>query len=163
MGRALASAWSVPHADTDDYLWLPTPPPYTKRDMAESLRLMSEVFLGREAWVLSGSVTEGGDSLVPYFDAVVFLSLNPRLCRERLLAREATRFGAAIDTGGDREVAHRDFIEWASRYEDPTFTGRNRARHERWLSALRCPVLRLDSAAPVADLVATVTAWAVDR
>ena len=29
LGRALASAWAVPHADTDDYFWVPTTPPYT--------------------------------------------------------------------------------------------------------------------------------------
>lgn len=159
VGRALATEWSVPHADTDDYFWLPTPPPYAKRSVAESLRLMGEIFLGRAAWVLSGSVTEGGDPLIPYFDAVVFLTVDSSVRLERLRSREATRLGADVHAGEERESALEAFMEWAARYEDPQFDGRNRARHERWLSRLRCPVLRLDSAQPVHVLVAAVTAW----
>ena len=30
LARALADRWSVPHADTDDYFWVPTDPPYTE-------------------------------------------------------------------------------------------------------------------------------------
>ena len=57
LGRALATDWAVPHADVDDYFWLPTSPAYVEKRPAEDrLRLMEEVFLGRDAWVLTGSV-----------------------------------------------------------------------------------------------------------
>lgn len=153
----------MPHADADDYFWVPTSPPYaTKRAVAESLQCMEKIFLGRDAWVLSGSVTEGGDPLVEHFDAVVFLSVDQSVRLERLHARETIRFGSSIQPGGEREAAHRASIDWAQGYEDPEFDGRNRARHKRWLSALPCPVLRLDSAHPVDELVAEVIAWEVD-
>jgi adenylate kinase family enzyme len=29
LARALANHWSVPHADADDYFWVPTDPPGT--------------------------------------------------------------------------------------------------------------------------------------
>lgn len=44
-------------------------------------------------------------------------------------------------------------MDWARRYEDPTFSGRTRARHERWLETVPCPVLRLDGTRPVVELV----------
>jgi len=75
LGRALADALAVPHHDSDDYFWVPTTPPYReKRDAAERLQLMREVFLGRVDWVLSGSVDDWGAPIVPFFDLVVFWS-----------------------------------------------------------------------------------------
>lgn len=157
LGRALASAWSVPHADTDDYFWVPTTPAYTtKREEPERLRLMHELFVGRSALVLSGSLIGWGDSLIDSFDAVIFLSVDHDARMERLRERERVRYGSAIDTGGELEVAHREFMDWAGGYEDPDTDGRNRAQHESWLAALRCPVLRLDSTRPTDDLVAEI-------
>jgi hypothetical protein len=52
----VADALALPHHDTDDYFWQPTVPPYQKkRERADRLRLMQEVFLPRADWVLSGS------------------------------------------------------------------------------------------------------------
>lgn len=159
LGRALATAWSVPHADVDDYFWVPTSPPYTtKRGVPQRLHLMEEMFTGRGAWVLSGSLMGWGDPVAEHFDAVVFLSVDHDMRMERLHARELTRYGTSIHVGGEREAAHREFMDWASGYEDPDFDGRNRARHERWLDTLTCPVLRLDGTAPVGDLVNAVVA-----
>jgi adenylate kinase family enzyme len=160
LGRALASHWSVPHADADDYFWVPTSPPYTvKRPVPQRLRLMNEIFVGRDAWVLSGSVMGWGGPVVELVDAVVFLSVDHGTRLHRLHDRETQRYGPSIGPGGAREADHREFIEWASGYEDPTFEGRNRAQHEEWLTGLPCPVLRLDSSAAVADLVAETAAW----
>ena len=157
LARALASEWSVPHADVDDYFWVPTSPPYTtKRAVSERLRLMDDVFVGRDAWVLSGSLMGWGDRLIERFDAVLFVSLDHEVRLDRLRAREMTRYGASIQAGGEREAAYREFIVWASGYEDLDFDGRSRTRHEQWLSTLPCPVLRLESARPVDELVAEV-------
>lgn len=164
LGRAVATTWSVPHADTDDYFWAPTSPPYTtKRDETDRLRLMHELFVGREAWVLSGTLMGWGDSLAEHFDAVVFLSLDHDERMERLHAREVTRYGISIESGGSRATAHHDFMQWAGGYEDPDFDGRNRARHEVWLGALPCTVLRLDSARPVDELVAEIIEFSPPR
>ena len=164
LGRALAAAWSVQHADTDDYYWVPTTPPYTTpREPAERLRLMRELFLGRDAWVLSGSLVSWGEPVLEHLDLVVFLSLDPELRLARLEARELQRYGARIRPGGDRASAHREFLDWARRYDDPEFDGRSRSVHERWLSSLPCPVLRLDSSLPVKALVAEVSAFLTPR
>lgn len=161
LGRALAQALSVPAMDTDDFFWLPTEPPYRdKRPIADRLALMEALFLPRRAWVLSGSLSGWGDPVIPRFEAVVFLTLDPALRLARLEAREALRHGAgAIRPGGTRAEGTAAFLDWARRYDDPAFTGRSRAMHENWLEGLPCPVLRLDSAEPVDTLVARCLDW----
>src|SRR4051812_13777933 len=80
LGRALASLWSVPHADADDYFWVPTSRPYTvRRPVADRVRLMEELFVGRDAWVLSGSAMGWGDPVVAQADAVAFLTVDSRM------------------------------------------------------------------------------------
>ena len=95
-----------------------------------------------------------GDALIERFSAVVFLTLDPSIRMDRLKEREAARYGSELN-----EAAHREFFEWARGYDDPEFSGRSRARHERWLALLPCPVFRLDSAEPVPRLMDAVTGW----
>ena len=75
---------------------------------------------------------------------------------ERLVAREKARFGERILPGGDMHEIHTAFREWASKYDDPEFSGRNRSRHELWLSEQDAPVLRLDGKRDVHYLSANV-------
>ena len=156
LARAVATAWSVPHADSDDYFWLPTSPPYVaQRPVPERLALMEALFVPRDAWVLSGSVMGWGDSLVPRFDAIVFLTIDPSVRLARLQAREAARY-ADTERNADDLARHQAFLDWAEGYDDPAFDGRSRVSHEEWLSTMSCPVLRLDSARPVDDLMSAV-------
>lgn len=160
LGRALATRWAVPHADADDYYWLATSPPYVAaREAPERLRLMGQVFLPRDAWVLSGSIMSWGDPLIPYFDAVLCLRLDGDVRLARLRSRERLRYGTAVEPGGARHDAYRAFIRWAAAYDDPRFDGRSRARHEQWLARLHCPVLHLDAEAPVEQLLDAVDGW----
>jgi hypothetical protein len=114
---------------------------------------MTELFLPRSSWVLSGSVMGLGDSLLESCDAIVFLTLNAASRMGRLRERDLARYGE-VD-----EVAHRAFFEWARGYDDPSFAGRSRVRHDRWLATVSLPVLRLDAAPPVRDLVEAVDSW----
>jgi adenylate kinase family enzyme len=156
LARALANHWSVPHADADDYFWLPTNPPYVhKRSEIDRVRLMRQVFVPREAWVLTGSMLGWGEEVVDECEAIIFLTLDPTERLRRLEAREVLRRGGdAFD-----EEAWSTFVEWARGYDDPSFNGRSRVVHERWLADRRQPVLRLDSAASQEALVAEVLQW----
>lgn len=156
LARAIADHWAVPHADADDYFWVPSDPPYVeKRSESERVALMEKLFVPREAWVLSGSMLGWGDSVVARCDAVVFLTLDSVERIRRLQARERARQeGRAVD-----HAAWDAFLEWARGYDDPEFEGRSRVAHERWLSSLGCPVLRLDSHAPPEVLRDEVLAW----
>ena len=160
LARALANHWSVPHADADDYFWVPTDPPYAqKRPERDRLALMREVFVPREAWVLSGSMLGWGESVVDECDAIVFLILDPAERLRRLEAREVERrAGQAFDRD-----AWTAFLEWARGYDDPAFEGRSRVAHEKWLADRDQPVLRLDGAEDLDALQAAVLAWVPDR
>ena len=98
-----------------------------------------------------------GESLIERFDHVVFLTVDPEIRIDRLKRREAARKRETND------AAQREFFEWARGYDDPNFSGRSRARHERWLAALPCPVLRLDSAETVPRQADAVTEWTLLR
>jgi len=154
-GRALSDALAIPHHDTDDYFWRPTTPPYRDtREVPDRLRLMREVFLDRSDWILSGSLDGWGDSIISYFDLVVFLYAPTPIRIQRLRARETRRFGPDIvGEGGSMHQEVEEFIEWASHYDDGTREGRNLARHQAWLAALPCRVLRLDGTRSLPDLV----------
>lgn len=158
LGRAVADALALPHHDADDYLWAPTTPPYRRmREVGDRLRLMEEMFLPRADWVLSGGLGSWGNALVEKFDLVVFLKTPRDIRMQRLRAREATHFGAdAVAPGGWRHEETKQFIDWASHYEDGTREGRSLASQEAWLAMLPCPVLRLDGARSIGDLVAEV-------
>ena len=155
LGRALADALAISHHDTDDYYWLPTTPPYREmREFADRLRLMREVFLDQPDWVLSGSFDVWGSPIVPFFDLVIFLYVPTAIRLNRLRARESRRFGAdSVGPGGWMHQQAEEFIEWASHYDDGTREGRNLARHQAWLAALPCRVLRLDGTRPLPELV----------
>ena len=156
LARALADHWGVPHADADDYFWVPTHPPYVeKRPEADRLALMRSVFVPREAWVLSGSMLGWGESVVAQCDAVVFLTLDPDERLRRIRARERVR----RDGGQVVEAALEAFLEWARGYDDSSFKGRSRVAHEEWLSGLDRPVLRLDSALTREELRDSVLDW----
>lgn len=158
LARAVADRWAVPHADADDYFWIPSDPPYVeKRPEAERIALMEKVFLPREAWVLSGSMLGWGDDVVARCDAVVFLTLDPAERLRRIEARERVR--VCREDGAVDGAAWAAFLEWARGYDDPAFEGRSRVAHERWLASLECPVLRLDSASPVEVLREEVLGW----
>jgi len=158
LGRALAAEWAVPHHDTDDYFWEPTDPPYTvKRDAGERLALMNQMFVPRRAWVLSGSLMSWGDALVPAFDLVVFLRLDPAIRMARLKTREELRVGAeAIAPSGRCRARFLAFMEWAAGYDRPDFQGRSLKHHGEWLAKLPCPVMELDGSAAIGFLVAAV-------
>ena len=156
LARTLASYWSVPHADADDYFWVPSDPPYAERRAdAERIALMQEVFVPREAWVLSGSMLGWGEDVVAQCDAVVFLRLDPDERLRRLHAREELRKeGRTFDP-----AAWEEFLTWASGYDDPDFTGRSLWAHQEWLAGVAKPVLTLDSAAAPDELRDAVLAW----
>lgn len=158
LGRAVADAWSVPHADSDDYYWIPTNPPYTiARSVEARLGLMQEIFVPREAWVLSGAMTAWGQPVIENCDAVVFLSLPADERLRRLEARERIRRGEV--KLGDTDRAWTDFRDWAMKYDDPSFTGRSRVEHESWLATIRQPILRLDSTQTPQQLLDAVMEW----
>ncbi|MBF7142901.1 MULTISPECIES: AAA family ATPase [Pseudomonas] len=144
LGQNLAAQLGLRHADVDDYFWIPTDPPFTtKRPVSERVPLIQQA-LGEDDWILTGSCMGWGDALLTQLDLIVLVVTDTPVRLERLAAREKARFGDRIARGGDMHEIHTGFMEWASQYDNPTFSGRNRAWHEQWLSRQTSPVMRID-------------------
>lgn len=159
LGAALAARLGVPWHDTDSYFWLPSEPAYvTPRPMPERLERLARALDDEVGWVLSGSLDGWGDPLIPRIGADIFLRLPAPVRMDRLRAREAARFGARIAPGGDMHEGSREFLAWAESYDTAGTDQRSLARHEAWLAALPCPVLRLDAGQPAASMLAAALA-----
>lgn len=154
LGQALAAALDVPHFDSDEYYWLPTQPPFTtKRVPEQRVAMLVRDLETHPGWCLSGSLCGWGDALISRFTHVVFTHLSPELRMQRLSLREHQRFGAAIEPGGDMHGQHLDFMAWARRYDSAEPPLRSVRLHDRWLAALPCPVIRIDTARPLTAIV----------
>ena len=147
LGAALAARLGVPWHDTDSYFWLPSDPPYvTPRPVPERLDRLGRALDDEVGWVLSGALDGWGDPLVPRIGHDIFVRVPHAVRMARLQAREVARFGARIAPGGDMHAGSQEFLTWAASYETAGMDQRSLVRHEAWLAALPCPVLRLDGA-----------------
>jgi len=142
LGRELAEHLQFVHMDGDDYYWLPTSPPFReKREAGSRLSALLNDLRAAPSAVVSGSVVGWGPDIEDAFDLVVFLYLPAQMRVERLRARELERFGAADPA----------FLEWAAQYDEGRLDGRSLAKHDAWLAARKCPVLRLEGDLSVSD------------
>jgi adenylate kinase family enzyme len=159
LGRAVAARLGLPFHDTDDYFWEPTDPPYQRireRELRRRLLIEALVPPPEGGWVLAGSVCGWGDDAAKWFDLAVFILVPTDLRLARLREREAGRFGPRLAPGGDMHKEHGEFMAWAARYDDGPPDMRSRKMHEQWITALTCPVLRVDGARPVEELCGEV-------
>jgi adenylate kinase family enzyme len=153
LGAAVASAIGARSLDADAYYWFPTDPPFThKREPADRIALIERDLAGVDDWVLTGSICSWGDAFIARFGLAVFLHLAPDVRMARLAARERARYGERIGPGGDMEAAHRAFMDWARSYDHARAPVRSLDLHERWMTGLGCPVLRLDARRSVEEL-----------
>lgn len=158
LGRALADALGLVLMDSDDYFWQPTNPPFTtKRPIDERLALMrADIAAADMGVVISGSLTDWGDPLMPLFTCAIRLVTPTAVRMKRLRQREYARFGARILEGGDMHGSHLVFLDWAAQYDTGDVSMRSRACHDAWEQGLSCPILRLDGTQPLDKLVAAV-------
>jgi activator of HSP90 ATPase len=57
-----------------------------------------------------------------------------------------------------RGAANPEFLAWAGQYEEGKLSGRSRERHEQWLAARTCPVVRIDGDTSTAERLRLVHA-----
>lgn len=160
LAAAIAQRWGHRHLDTDHYFWLPTDPPFqSARPADERLSLLRNAFAENDTWVLSGSLCGWGDPLIPEFELVVFLYVPQPTRLERLKARELGRYGqAALSPGGRLHQTHVAFMDWAAQYDAGGPEVRSRALHERWLTKIQCPVVRIEGCIALDDSLQRVAA-----
>ena len=147
LGRRISSDLGFRFMDTDDYFWLPTDPMYTtKRDPSERLAMMRQDLRSARNAVISGSLVDWGDPLIPLFTLAIRLDTPTELRIARLKRREAENFGERIAPGGDMFLEHRHFLDWAAAYDTGDLSMRSRAKHDAWQKLLLCPLLVLSGA-----------------
>lgn len=72
IGKKICDELGYRFMDTDDYFWSPTNPKFTrKREVNERLRLMKEDIKISENVVISGSLVDWADELIPQFTLVI--------------------------------------------------------------------------------------------
>ena len=161
LGKALALRLGAPHFDSDDFFWLPSDPPFqTPRPPTERMTLLLRRLPPDGGWVLSGSAIGWAQPLETLYDLIIYLRLDPAVRMARLRLREQARYGARIAPGGDMAQTHAAFMTWAEAYDTAGPEQRSSAAHENWLARQKARVARLDSAAPLDDLVAQSLATA---
>ncbi|MEO6283210.1 MAG: AAA family ATPase [Dyadobacter sp.] len=144
LGMALAKQSGIPYFDTDDYFWEPAETPYTVKRNAELRNQMLLDDLARQNdWILGGSLISWGKHWAAMFDLVVFLYIPKEIRLQRLVEREEERYGDMIYTDAERRQLFQEFLDWASKYDDVDFTGRNIRIHENWLTQITCKVLEI--------------------
>lgn len=154
LGQALAERLGILHLDTDHFYWMPTDPPFTTpRQVNERLAMLRAQARPDGDWALSGSALKWGREFEPYYDLIVFITVDPGLRMERIRRREDMRYGGRIKPGGDMAERSRAFLEWAESYDTAGPERRSLAAHEAWLAEQAAPILRLESSRPVAALV----------
>jgi len=146
IGAAVAGKLGYAHFDSDNYFWAPSAEPFTvMRDRNECMKLLENDLTSHEKWVLSGSLADWGNAVIPYLDLVVFVTLPRELRMERLEKREYERYGDAMFAGGSRFENSQTFLEWAASYDDGGMEIRSLMSHEAWLERIGCPVVRLEN------------------
>jgi adenylate kinase family enzyme len=134
----------LPHVnlDGDDYFWIEK---FTKQRVPKyRVQLLKEDLSNYKQWILSGAVCGWGDEFKSYFDLVIFIYTPKDLRLQRLKDREFQRYGDEILPGGGMYEQSKAFLEWASLYDEAGFEVRSKSLHERWMSGLACPILRIE-------------------
>lgn len=139
LGKFISGQLGYIFMDTDDYFWLPTNPKYTKkREKTERLQMMESDILKSDKVVISGSLADWGDNLIPYFTLAVRVITDSKVRIERLKEREKRCFGSRIEIGGDMYQDYLEFIEWAASYDTGDVNMRSKAKHDDWQKLLKC-------------------------
>lgn len=145
LGKALANKLCIPYFDSDDYYWVKTDPPFTKKRAPEERnKLLLSELAKTDDWILGGSVFTWGENLFPKFDLNVFLYLPQSVRMERLKKREFQRYGAVIYTDPGRKKWSEDFLAWAADYDEGTgISTRTLQFHQQCLSKINEKVLEI--------------------
>ncbi len=145
LGAYICQQTGYAFMDTDDYFWMPTDPPFTtKRKISERIALMREEIEAKGNVVISGSLVDWGDELIPLFTLAIRVTTDMAIRLERLERRERAQFGDRLDPGGDMYDNHLEFMEWAAGYDSGGLDTRSRKKHDAWQTLLLCPQIEVD-------------------
>ncbi len=136
LGKALSQHLGVNYFDSDDYFWLNTDEPFTKRRRPDLRNQLIKSDIGAyESWVIGGSVYDWGEDVFPDFDLIVFLYLPTAQRLERLKKREEEKYGIEELAQPKRQKHFLAFLTWAADYDEAKGIAKITLKaHEEWLS-----------------------------
>lgn len=157
IGRFISDKAGYFFMDTDDYFWEATNPPYRiKRNISDRIAWMRNDIAGYDKVVISGSLVDWGDVLIPLFTLAIRVETDTAIRIDRLKKREREHFGSRIDAGGDMYENHREFIDWAASYDTGDLNMRSKSKHDEWQKQLHCPIILLNGSLPVEKSFETI-------
>ena len=141
VGQQLSQHINLPYFDTDSYHWVPTYPPFTiKRSPEERHSWLVNDLAKQDSWILGGTIYNWGEYWRSAFDLAVYLWLPATIRLQRLHEREKAR-GPLTKTALTQSEY---FLDWTAHYDQGDLPGRSHIRHQRWISELTCPILRIE-------------------
>lgn len=150
IGKFIADKLGYFFMDTDDYFWESTNPPYTtKRKVSDRIAFMKKDIAKYAGVVISGSLVDWGDELIPLFTLVIRVETDTAIRIDRLKRREREHFGNRIDPGGDMYENHQEFLSWAASYDTGGLDIRSKAKHDEWQKQVQSRHILLDGSLPV--------------
>lgn len=153
LGKKICDELGYTFMDTDYYFWVPTDPMFTtKRSVPERVEMMKKDIENASNVVISGSLVDWGDELIPLFTLAVRIVTDTNIRIERLHIREYERFGLRIRKGGDIFEEHKRFIDWASQYDAGSIDMRSKAKHDDWEQLLQCPKILVDGSKDINEI-----------
>lgn len=133
------------HLDADDYYWEKTEPPFqVKVPTVQRNTNLKTDFLNNRNVIISGSLMTWSDYWNTAFDLGVFLRLPQAIRMQRLHNRELERYGATIERSKNIKAKSTAFLDWAKKYDDPSFEGRSINQHKKWIEQLNCKTLEIN-------------------
>ena len=164
LGRKLGQALQIAVFDSDTYYWENSTIEFTiKRDVIKRNAMLAAELSKHKNWIISGTIMSWKIDIPQQFTHAIFLYLENETRMERLYSREVARYGAeAVAPGGKRHQLATEFLAWAAHYDDGTLSGRSLPLHEAWMKTLHCPILKLNSQAPVSVLIHDTLAFIRD-
>jgi len=159
LGKEISRQLNLQYLDIDDYLWCwkSEIPLTVVRPREERTRNLMDDIKKHPHFVISGTIFSDRELFHPLLDLAVFISTPADVCAERVYTRERARWGKRVLPGGDMYKVTRfhgdfdDYVANAQKYESADVSKFGRKFHERWITELSCPVLRVDGAKPIAE------------
>lgn len=154
LGRAIRDQYGYRQLDSDDFIWVPTDPPFTeKRPTVECQELLMRAVAEVGPCLISGSMTDWSEPFMPLLDLVIYIDTPTEERMRRLRAREYRDFGERILPGGDMHEDVEAFLDYASRYDSGGMDMRSAALHRAWMERLTCPVVIVDGTRTVEEIL----------
>ncbi len=146
ISSSIAKRYGWRKFESDYFAWEQTDPPFVRqRPDKESISLLLTEITKYDDLIVAGNVAKWGDVFFDKFDLVIFLYAPTDVRLERLKHREHELYGDRVSEGGDMYQRFIEFLGYAERYDEGDENFRSLLLHNKFLSKVTCPVMRVNT------------------